>query len=222
MRLLDEADYRLIRSGDDLLKAIVHVLRQIEEDAPYDLSMLYGRNESETAGQGIKGKSGKKRVRRRLGEDALQAYVRRRLKDMLPSRIPGVQIKIFREPQVKYQRRFDLEVVAPTIDRQLATVIIEIKWSDNEDTKSSLKDQLVSAYLLGHQLNHGIYLVGWTGTCQGTDKEDTDIQQLKAYLAGQVKSVNASEEGKSLKVEPVVLDLRWRPDLPELRARSIP
>lgn len=84
VRLLDEADYRLIRSGDDLLKALIHVLRQVDEDAPYDLSMLYGRNEPEMRGRGFKPKTKKAKVRSPLEEDALQAYVRRRLDDMLP------------------------------------------------------------------------------------------------------------------------------------------
>jgi hypothetical protein len=90
VRLLDEADYRLIRSGDDLLKALVHVLRQVGEDAPYDVSMLYGGNEQETPGQGTKPNTGKKQGPKRLREDALQAYICRRLNDMLPSRIPSV------------------------------------------------------------------------------------------------------------------------------------
>jgi hypothetical protein len=221
VRLLDNADYRLIRSADDLLKAVVHVLRQAEEGAPYDVSMLYGRS-AENPDRGIKGKAGKKRARRRLEEHALQAYVRRRLEDMLPSRIPGIQISIYREPEVKYQRRFVLEVAAPTINRQLARIVVEIKWSDNKDIKSSLENQLVRNYLIGHRLSHGIYLVGWCGAWGETNKKRAEIQLLKSYLADQVKSVNASEEGKNLKLETVVLDLRWRDDLPEQPAGSVP
>ena len=88
VRLLDEADYRLIRSGDDLSNALVHVLRQVDEGAPYDLSMLYGRNEPVKPSRRSKGKLGKKQVRKRLEEEALQAYVRRRMDDMLPSAYP--------------------------------------------------------------------------------------------------------------------------------------
>ena len=177
--------------------------------------MLYGRNGTKDSGPESKGKTAKKQRRRRLHEDALQAYVRRRLEDLLPSRIPGVQITIYREPQVKYDRRFDLEVAAPTIDGQWARVVVEIKWSDNPETKSSLVNQLVRKYLLGHQLAHGIYLVGWCGNCKERGKKGKDIEQFRAYLAGQVKSIIASDEGKHLKVEPVVLDLRWRDDLPD-------
>ena len=109
------------------------------------------------------------------------------------------------------------------MDRQWATVIIEIKWSDNKDAKSGLENQLVRNYLIGHGLSHGIYLVGWNGAWQERGKKRTDIQQLKAYLAEQAKSVTASEEGKNLKVEPVVLDLRSRSDeLPAHRAGSTP
>jgi hypothetical protein len=108
-------------------------------------------------------KSKKTKVRRRLDEDALQAYIRRRLDDLLPYYIPGIKVEIIREAQVKYQRRFDLLVKAPTLDRALATVVIEIKWSDNEETRSSLVEQLARKYLRDHGNSHGIYLVGWTG-----------------------------------------------------------
>jgi len=115
-----------------------------------------------------------------------------------------------------------LEVAAPTINRQLARIVVEIKWSDNKDIKSSLENQLVRNYLIGHRLSHGIYLVGWCGAWGETNKKRAEIQLLKSYLADQVKSVNASEEGKNLKLETVVLDLRWRDDLPEQPAGSVP
>jgi hypothetical protein len=175
--------------------------------------MLYGRNEPMKAGPGTKGKTGKKQVRRHLEEDALQAYIRRRLEDMLPSRIPGIRISIYREPQGKYRRQFDLEAVAPTIDRQWARVVIEIKWSDNPETKRSLENQLVGDYLLGHGLHHGIYLVGWCGTWRVMSNKRKDIQQLRDFLTDRAKSVTASEEGKNLKVEPLVLDLCWQEEL---------
>jgi hypothetical protein len=221
VRLLDEAGYRLIRSGDDLLKAIGHVLKQIGDGAGYDVSMLYGRNEPAKPGPGPKGKTGNKHVRRRLEEDALQAYIRRRCDDLLPSRIPGVEIKIYREPQVKYQRRFDLQIVAPTIDGKLASVVIEMKWSDNPETKGGLENQFVRNYLLGHALNYGIYLVAWCGAWKEKGNKRKNIQALRAYLAERVKLVTASEEGKNLRVEPVVLDLRWRDDLPDEAADPV-
>ena len=181
VRLLDEADYRLVRSGDDLLNALVHMLRQVDEGAPYDLSMLYGRNEPVKPSRRSKGKlrkepgsktcSKKRRSRRMFGVEWTICF----------RRIPRMQIKFYREPEVKSQRRFDLEVVAPTMDRQWATVIIEIKWSDNKDAKSGLENQLVRNYLIGHGLSHGIYLVGWNGAWQERGQEaSTDIQQLKA------------------------------------------
>jgi hypothetical protein len=137
------------------------------------------------------------------------------LEDLLPSRIPGVRIKICREPQVKYQRRFDLEVAAPTVDRQWVCVVIEMKWSDNQETKTGLENQLVHDYLLGHGLRHGIYLVGWCGSWKERGKKGKDIQQLRSYLAERASSVHASEEGADLRVEPMLLDLRWRDDLPD-------
>ena len=80
VRLLDETDYRLIRSDDDLLEALVEMITKIGTEAAYDLSMLYGKPEPEekqgekaTGGIKSKVKKAKKKanVRRRLDEDAL-------------------------------------------------------------------------------------------------------------------------------------------------------
>ena len=224
VRLLDETDYRLIRSDDDLLEALVEMITKIGTEAAYDLSMLYGKPEPEekqgekaTGGIKSKVKKAKKKanVRRRLDEDALQAYVHRRLNDMHPARIPGVEIEVIREPQVKYQRRFDLKVSAPTLDRELVTVIIEIKWSDNPETEASLVDQLAREYLLEHGKTHGIHLIGWMGEWRKGGKLSHDLQELKKHLGAQVESLKASEEGRSLRIEPCVLDLRLRNDLPD-------
>ena len=217
VRLLDEADYRLIRSADDLQRALVHVLKQIDESAPYDVSMLYGRNDPAQKGGSSKSNSRKKTLRARLDEAALQAYMRRRLEDILPARIPGIHIKIFPESSVKYRRRFDLDIIAPTIDRQWARIVIEIKWSDNKDIKESLDTQLVRSYLLGHGLSHGIYLVGWNGNWPQHGKNSNTLEGLKSCLEDQVRSITASEKTKHLNVDSVVLDLRWSDDYPEDR-----
>jgi hypothetical protein len=221
VRLLDDAEFRLIRSHDDLLAAAVHALAQVERDAAFDLSMLYGKNEpaavSEQANTEDKqrGRRKSRKVHKRLGEDALQAYIRRRLVDLLPSRIPGVAFDLIREHQGKYQRRFDLDILALDLARQLAHVRVEIKWSDNEETETSLTEQLGRKYLLGHDLTHGIYLVGWTGSWKSLGQKNTSLDALREHLARQAAAFTADGEGKSLKIASVVLDLRWREDLPE-------
>ena len=105
-RLLERAGYRLIRSADDLLDAVTEVLRRVETDIGHDVAMLYG-----PPNRGAKEESGgskKESSRKHLEEDALQAYIRRRLQDLLPRIIDGVDILITREDQVSRRRRFDL------------------------------------------------------------------------------------------------------------------
>ena len=148
VRLLDDSEFRLIRSHDDLLTAVLHALEQIDSDVAFDLSLLYGKNETDAQEPNSydihKGRKRSRRVRRRLNEDALQAYVRRRLMDLLPGRIPGLGIELIRESQGKYQRRFDLDIFAPDLARQFARVRVEIKWSDNKETETSLTEQLLT------------------------------------------------------------------------------
>ncbi len=224
IRLLDDAEFRLIRSHDDLLAAAVHALAQVDRDAAFDLSMLYGKNEPAAASEEAnpekkqRGRRRSRKLHKRLDEDALQAYIRRRLMDLLPARIPGVTFELIRESQGKYQRRFDLDILAPDLARQLARVRVEIKWSDNKETDSSLTEQLGRKYLLGHGLSHGIYLVGWTGSWTRQGQKNTSIDALREHLARQTEAFTADENVKSLMIVPVVLDLRWRDDLPEVGA----
>ena len=89
------------------------------------------------------------------------------------------------------------------------TVIIEIKWSDNPETEASLVDQLARKYLLEHGKTHGIHLIGWMGEWRKGGKLSRDLQELKKHLGAQVESLKASEEGRSLRIEPCVLDLRF-------------
>ena len=218
-RVLDDGDFRLVRSVDDLLAAILHALAQVGGDVAFDLSMLYGKNEpaespqEQPASAPSSGPKKKTKLHKRLGEDALQAYVRRRLCDMLPGRIPGIAFELIREAQGMYQRRFDLDILAPCLDGRLARVTVEIKWSDNAETGTSLVEQLGRKYLLGHCVTHGIYLVGWNGSCRFNKKKVDGIEALRTHLSGQAKAFSQTDEGRMLKIEPVVVDLRWRDDL---------
>lgn len=226
IRLLDEAAYRLVRTPGDLLAALVDVFDRIKGDVAYDLPMLYGKPEPAEEAVQTKGQGGKKgsskfkkaKARKRLDEDALQAYVRRRLDDLLPACIPGVEIEIIREPQVKYQRRFDLQVTAPTLERGLATVVIEIKWSDNKETGSSLVEQLARKYLRDHGKSHGIYLIGWTGESKPARGTSKDRDELMRLLRDQVASLNENPADRAVVIEPIVLDLRWRDSPPPAEA----
>lgn len=148
-----------------------------------------------------------------LGEDALQAYLRRRLLEILPELADGVEVQILREDQIAYRERNDLRVTAPCHGtRQLATVVIEVKWSMNPDTRTALTTQLGERYLRGEQLTHGIYVVGWSGKWRRGDRSrnNTDVQRLLEFLAAQRNAYcQAGAPGSGLQIEPIILDLQW-------------
>jgi hypothetical protein len=220
VRLLDRTDYRLIRSADDLLDAALLVLREIERDVAADLALLYGRP------PGKKNRAGEWLPRRHLDEDALQTYVRRRLLDLLPRHVREVRVQFLREDKVRFRRRLDLRVVAPCLNsREFATLIIELKWSDNPETGTNLVKQLAQKYLLGEQLSHGIYLVGWCGKWKQPGRAKlnrTDRKALEAYLIAQRDQYRAAGRGKDLRIETVVLGLEWSDPADQLTRTSRP
>ena len=207
VRLLDRAAYRLIRSADDLLDAVTEALREVESDVGHDLPMLYEKPRRDR-----KEHAGKEVPRGHLNEDALQAYLRLRLSNRLPDIASGIQAVIVREDQVAYRRKLDLRVMARChgSDR-LAILVIEIKWSDNDETRTGLVEQLGRRYLLGEKLTHGIFLVGWTGSWSSGEgvAANHDPSRLLEYLVRQQDEFCKSGQlGAGLRIEPFVLDVR--------------
>jgi hypothetical protein len=205
LRLLDEANYRLVRSNDDLLEAVCEVLQLVQADVGDDLPVLYGKPPRGTGA-----------AREHLNEDALQAYLRRRLTDLLQTRVLGPKIVplVLREDQVQRRRRLDLRVTAPChLTQTQAQVIIEVKWSDNKEAQSSLTEQLARKYLLAEGLTHGVYLVGWCGKWTRTGRGTlTDQAALEDYLKGQGDDFCSAGPGAGLCIQPIMIDLRWRDD----------
>jgi len=210
LRLLDRKDFRLIRSSGDLLEAIRAALVEIQAEAGHDLPLLYSAPRKSTKSKPAWGKA----ERPHLHENALQAYLRRRLKDVLGRMADGVDVRISREEQVGYRRRYDLHVTAPSLgSRRSAAVVIEVKWSTNPETRTSLVDQLGRKYLLEENQTHGVFLVGWSEYWEpgGGRGKVTDIDDLRRALAAQRDEFCAAgAEGHGLEIEPVVLDLGWR------------
>jgi hypothetical protein len=209
VKILDRTGYRIIRSEDDLLDAVMEALREVNKDVGHDLPMLYQKPKRQT-----KKPAGKNQEpREHLEEDALQAYVRRRLQDLLPQSVDGVKVQILREDQISHRQRLDVRVIAPYRDgRRLATVVVEVKWSTNDETHSALVDQLGQRYLLGENLTHGVFLVGWTGEWRPRDGTGVsfDRNQLEHYLTRQRDDYSQTcQTGGGLRIEPFVLDTRW-------------
>jgi hypothetical protein len=204
VRLLDRAGYRLIRSADDLLDAVLESIRQIQGEVGHDLPMLYSAPARRSKGR---------QTRKHLEEDALQAYIRRRLLEILPRIAEGVDVQIVREDQVARRQRFDLRLTAPChCTRQLSTVVIEMKWSTNGETRTGLVSQLGERYLLGEGLTHGIFLVGWSGEWRPRDGSgaNADIRKLEGFLTNQRDDFcRAGQRGAGLRMEPFVLDVHW-------------
>ncbi len=200
VRALIDADYRLIRDGRDLLDVVVEDLQRINEDASEDLAMLYRPEE-------IGGGS------RRRHEEALQLYVRRRLKERLPGKT------LDRECEVRHRRKLDIKVQAPALNSsEDAVVIIEVKWSDNNGRErgisTGLRDQLGKNYLLAERRKYGVFLVGWNGTL-GTwhdttidppNKEDLP-RSLLTTLEAQAEEFQVQHP--EIVIRPLVFDLTW-------------
>ncbi len=151
VHLIDFVRYRLIRSSQDLQNILLEELAFIGKDSREHVHMLHTPRK-------------KKKTQKRLHEDALQAYVKCRLSDRLPNAVlPSSTLVVFidREPLATGDQRLDIKVQSPTIDGDTATVVIEIKWSDNPAISRSMVTQLGKDYLKGLNLTHGIYLVGW-------------------------------------------------------------
>lgn len=210
VKILDRDQYRIIRSEDDLLDVVTEALRKVNGDVGHDLSMLYQkpqRYKKKPAGE-------RQKSRDHLEEDALQAYVRRRLHDLLPRIVDQIEVQICREDQIARRQRLDLRVIAPCRDStRLATVVIEVKWSTRDETKTALPEQLGDRYLRSEGLTHGVFLVGWSGEWRPGDGRGVNAnrEELEEYLKRQRDEyTQAGQRGAGLRIEPFILDVRWR------------
>lgn len=208
IRLLRESSYRVLGSAEDLQNVVLEQLQLIARDAKQHLSLLYHPRPQ------VKGER-----RRHLQEDALQAYLYCRLRDRLPAVLGEKGLKIAptvdRETLAARDKRNDLKIQAPSTEGRLLTVIVEIKWSDNDQVSTSQVEQLGRDYLLQNGLTHGIYLVGWSGEtgpwkkqALGSAPQPTSCprawEQALEEQAGLFR-----KEHPELAIRPLVMDLAW-------------
>lgn len=199
VRLLQDSRYRLLRTAGDLQAVVLEELERIAADATSHLAMLYRPREKSVK-------------RRRLHEDALQAYLYCRLSDRLSLGIlePHPRIVFLdREPLAARNTRNDLKIQTNSLDNKPLTLIIEVKWSDNGEVSTSLVEQLGKEYLLGNGLTHGIYLVGWCGrgVWKGEPKPASGPESWQARLEEQARLFRQEQQG--LSIVPFILDLTW-------------
>lgn len=190
VRILDQVTFRLIRSAGDLAMVVAEEIRAIATDALDHVSMLY---------QPIKKGDTK---RQQLREEALQAYVACRLSDRLPGRVLK-DAKVHREGLAARNHRTDLRIEAVTIERHIVSIIIEVKWSENDSLLESLRDQLGDDYLETQNLTHGIYVVGWLRP----KARIKSAASLGKILEAQANEYRARPHGRV--IVPLVLDLSW-------------
>jgi hypothetical protein len=202
--------YRVLRTAEDLQAVLIEELERIRADAKEHLSLLYDPRKGRKSNGGAA-------EQKTLQEDALQAYFYCRLSDRL-GRVLDAGTKVIivnREPLATKDQRLDIKVQAPTVGGTVATVVIELKWSDNPGVSTSLVEQLTKEYLAGSGLTHGIYLVGWSKP--GPWKDTTvpgpaDTKSLDAWrncFLSQARAATKAYPGTF--VVPIIVDLAWPP-----------
>lgn len=207
LKLLQDPRYRVLGSADDLLEVLVEQLELIAGDANQHLSLLYHPP--------AEGK------RKRLREDALQAYLFCRLSDRLPAVLEAQGVKVTfidRETLAARDTRNDLKIQASSHQGKPLTVIVEIKWSDNPEVSTSQVEQLGKDYLLDNGLTHGIYLVGWSGRTVPWKGAAELAPEPRSSLLAWRRSLEEQarifvQENPGARVVPVVMDLAWKTKL---------
>jgi hypothetical protein len=190
LHLLGRADARLVRTGHDLLDAIVLQLEELQRELTkrgrstmlWNFTPIGGKPKDENA-------------------------ITNEIADKLAARLnaPGL---LDREVEVTPSRRgigtrIDLKATVPTATwpAGTASVIIEAKLATNEHLMTALADQLVEKYLIPTGSQYGIYLVYWAKPEQWPGSP-ADRAALQAELERQ-----AAEVGGGVHVRPYILDI---------------
>ena len=191
--LLDEGDFRIVKSASDLLDVVEEQLLSMGKDVGADSAIFYPPRTSGRHGH----------------EDILNTYAGRRLSDRLPGKV------LAREVTVSWQQRPDL-VIAYSVEagREPVAVTVEGKWSDNEGPdrgiSTSLVEKLGTDYLIKAGRAHGVFLVGWSGHLgkwrdSTVPEPESSHQGLRAALEEQARIFKRNHPQVDIRV--VVWDL---------------
>jgi hypothetical protein len=172
LRMLNSGEYRLARTSADLLKVLVEVFARINDDIPEDSALLYH--------------DGKHVI-----EDVLQAYLARRLQDLMPGRI------IDREVWQPFNKRADF-LVRVRVNGNEIGVPIELKWSNNPETATAARDQLGKKYLLPTNRADGLLVVAWMG-------KPTRESDLRAAIEVNMQDFQTNYPGKHIALSWLVV-----------------
>jgi hypothetical protein len=193
--VLANADYRLVKSSNDLADVVEEQLVTIAQDFGADFELFYDS-----------------RTGARREEGTLQAYVLRRLLDRLRGRVlePETAVHYARESRGHYGWRKDIVVDASATDGSSLSVVVEIKWSSNKETPTGLMSQLGEKYLRKEGKTHGIYLVAWNGKSPVWARLrlrcPRKLKDLQGLLDQQAKEYAAKH---TLAIRAIVFDAVW-------------
>ncbi len=200
IRALTDHDYRIIRSDNDLLLVLKETIDQIGADCSKHLNMLWSKRPKEQ--------------RKHLEEKALQSYIECRLSDRLPGKV------LDRETEISYFRRTDIQIKSSMYPSGIAEVIIEVKWSDNPEWCTGLREQLGQKYLLDENRECGLFLTAfygkttWPRTLGTRPKDPHKPEIILKTLQEQAAAFESKHDG--MKIIAAVLDVSW----PETDANS--
>lgn len=164
LRLLASTEYRLARTTADLARVLVEVFEErINGDVVVDSALLYRED-----GNG----------RKPVTEPVLQAYLYRRLEDLMPGRI------VDREAWQPFDRAADFQVRVQH-DEGLVTVPIELKWSNHPEVRTAASEQLGKKYMMLADRKDGVLVVAWMGKPGGETELKAEVTANAQQFEGQ-------------------------------------
>ena len=202
---------RRVEDEESLREAVLSSLERLQ--AEFDKDGL--PSPRELWNEGVPSRGGCPSPKR---EEELSHLVRRWLNKDLPAKT-GIIVNC----EVKVERfghgKLDLKVEAVTKEAAMArriAVVIEVKRCSHSEVATACESQLVKGYLEEQGLTHGIYLIGWYGSSDGSAKKWHARDEARRCVASW--AADASKAGRS--ASGFLLDCRLpAPTAPSQRAR---
>ncbi|MGB3409925.1 MAG: hypothetical protein WBA45_01905 [Microthrixaceae bacterium] len=189
---------RLVRSGGDLLDAVVAALNEVQQrltGAVPESHLLWNTDS----------------MRPKTEEEAT-GYLHNRLHDLLVTRhvIVNSEVEVRRTHRTGRPRQVDLQVDT-VVDGLRVTVPIEVKGSWHKDVETALDAQLVDEYMqdIGP---HGIYLVLWpdlTSWSVGDSRRQRAARLDRDEVMSRLEADARTSDVHGLDVRVVGLDLAY-------------
>jgi hypothetical protein len=203
VKLADDSERRLVRSGDQLLEVLIESLGRLEaklQGGTPAAQFLWDR-----ISHG---------VYRPKDEDSFSDYVKLHLEEDLRQKgiVSNREVQIRRGTGGAKGERTDIHVGVSGVYDQVS-VIIEAKGCWHPELETAMSSQLVERYLKDNQCQHGLYVVGWFN-CPQWDPEDSRHRQAPKYGIEEARKrfgAQAAEISKgTVRVKALVIDTALR------------